>query len=251
MTSSFLKPHTRTSSLHYPTKKECRVHKILPYHQLQLTTNISFYISQQPPTKLIMAPKKRKTNPSESKEASLPLAKSGRGRPANPNSAPKASSSSLPKRKSPKVQETASSSRPKRSSPATKEAATVSRTSKSGGVSKPVGKSTKATKVVKGNAPAKPEKATKSASKSRLSKKNSLKERRGSSVSIEIPRVYTTTADAVDAGEGDENHEGPAYWLMKAEPESRIEKGKDVKFSIDDLKNASESEAWDGKFLDF
>ena len=34
---------------------------------------------------------------------------------------------------------------------------------------------------------------------------------------------------------------------MKAEPESRIEKGKDVKFSIDDLKNASTPEAWDGK----
>jgi hypothetical protein len=34
---------------------------------------------------------------------------------------------------------------------------------------------------------------------------------------------------------------------MKAEPESRIEKGKDVKFSIDDLKACAEPEAWDGK----
>lgn len=32
------------------------------------------------------------------------------------------------------------------------------------------------------------------------------------------------------------------------EPESRIEKGKDVKFSIDDLKNASEPEGWDGAY---
>ena len=38
----------------------------------------------------------------------------------------------------------------------------------------------------------------------------------------------------------------PQYWLMKAEPESRIEKGKDVRFSIDDLQNATEPEAWDG-----
>lgn len=36
--------------------------------------------------------------------------------------------------------------------------------------------------------------------------------------------------------------------LMKAEPESRIEKGKDVKFSIDDLEAASEPEKWDGTF---
>lgn len=33
---------------------------------------------------------------------------------------------------------------------------------------------------------------------------------------------------------------------MKAEPESRIEKGKDVKFSIDDLKAATAPEGWDG-----
>ena len=34
--------------------------------------------------------------------------------------------------------------------------------------------------------------------------------------------------------------------LMKAEPESRIERGKDVKFSIDDLEAAKEPEGWDG-----
>jgi hypothetical protein len=37
------------------------------------------------------------------------------------------------------------------------------------------------------------------------------------------------------------------YWLMKAEPESRIEKGRDVKFSIDDLESRTEPEGWDGK----
>ena len=40
------------------------------------------------------------------------------------------------------------------------------------------------------------------------------------------------------------------FWLMKAEPLSRMEKGKDVKFSIDDLKTAKEPEGWDGKTCD-
>jgi hypothetical protein len=37
---------------------------------------------------------------------------------------------------------------------------------------------------------------------------------------------------------------------MKAEPESRIEKGVDVKFSIDDLHAAEKPEPWDGKSPD-
>jgi len=40
---------------------------------------------------------------------------------------------------------------------------------------------------------------------------------------------------------------GRSYWLMKAEPESRFEKGVDVKFSIDDLAAAETPEPWDGK----
>lgn len=43
------------------------------------------------------------------------------------------------------------------------------------------------------------------------------------------------------------DEDGRRYWLMKAEPESRFEKGVDVKFSIDDLKAATEPEPWDGK----
>ena len=35
---------------------------------------------------------------------------------------------------------------------------------------------------------------------------------------------------------------------MKAEPESRLEEGVNVKFSIDDLKNAKEPEPWDGEY---
>ena len=42
-----------------------------------------------------------------------------------------------------------------------------------------------------------------------------------------------------------------AYWLMKSEPESRIEKGGvDVKFSIEDLENnADGTVVWDGIVL--
>lgn len=39
---------------------------------------------------------------------------------------------------------------------------------------------------------------------------------------------------------------GRQFWLMKAEPESRIEKGVDVKFSIDDLEAKGAAESWDG-----
>ena len=49
-------------------------------------------------------------------------------------------------------------------------------------------------------------------------------------------------------GGGDGSSNGRSYWLMKAEPESRLEKGVDVKFSIDDLKNAKEPEPWDGQY---
>jgi len=38
----------------------------------------------------------------------------------------------------------------------------------------------------------------------------------------------------------------PKYWLMKAEPNSRIENGVDVKFSIDDLAAVTEPEPWEG-----
>jgi hypothetical protein len=34
---------------------------------------------------------------------------------------------------------------------------------------------------------------------------------------------------------------------MKAEPESRLEKGHDIKFSIDDLAAKTEPEPWDGE----
>eukprot|EP00794_Sanderia_malayensis_P004595 gene4595-5198_t len=47
-------------------------------------------------------------------------------------------------------------------------------------------------------------------------------------------------------GKGEMN-EVPCYWLMKAEPESRIENGVDVKFGIDDLmQEPMQTAHWDG-----
>ncbi|KAJ5294177.1 hypothetical protein PENANT_c028G06149 [Penicillium antarcticum] len=50
-------------------------------------------------------------------------------------------------------------------------------------------------------------------------------------------------APAINSNVSDTNR---SFWLMKAEPESRMEKGVDVKFSIDDLAAATVPEAWDG-----
>ncbi|KAL9610160.1 MAG: hypothetical protein Q9167_005114 [Letrouitia subvulpina] len=73
-------------------------------------------------------------------------------------------------------------------------------------------------------------------------------DRGGSTVSgVELPPIGKNKGkEAKEDSEEEVDPDGPFYWLMKAEPESRIEKGKDVKFSIDDLKNATEPEAWDG-----
>ncbi|KAL4804273.1 PUA-like domain-containing protein [Aspergillus unguis] len=66
------------------------------------------------------------------------------------------------------------------------------------------------------------------------------------------PKKYPSLDDSTPgskasaAGEKNTDKDGRSYWLMKAEPESRIQKGKDVKFSIDDLRLAKEPEPWDG-----
>ena len=69
-----------------------------------------------------------------------------------------------------------------------------------------------------------------------------------STIAVDVPfrdkPAVTTEADE----EAEVHDDGPSYYLMKAEPESRIEKGKDVKFSIDDLEAANEPEGWDGMY---
>ncbi|BFZ63088.1 hypothetical protein YB2330_004206 [Saitoella coloradoensis] len=54
-------------------------------------------------------------------------------------------------------------------------------------------------------------------------------------------KAKTVTATVIDDRQPGEIR----YWLMKAEPESRIEKGQDVKFSIDDLERLRTS-TWEG-----
>ncbi|EGS22469.1 uncharacterized protein CTHT_0020080 [Thermochaetoides thermophila DSM 1495] len=49
----------------------------------------------------------------------------------------------------------------------------------------------------------------------------------------------SSSSDSTESGERN-------YWLMKAEPETRLENGVDVKFSIDDLAARTEPEPWDG-----
>jgi hypothetical protein len=59
---------------------------------------------------------------------------------------------------------------------------------------------------------------------------------------------HVSKGDYDVANYGKEDLEDPrSYWLMKAEPETRFEKGVDVRFSIDDLAKAEEPEPWDGK----
>ncbi|KAL3485604.1 PUA-like domain-containing protein [Aspergillus germanicus] len=62
------------------------------------------------------------------------------------------------------------------------------------------------------------------------------------SATVSTPKTKASTAKADNAAD----NSGHSYWLMKAEPESRLEKGVDVKFSIDDLRDAKEPEPWDG-----
>jgi len=73
---------------------------------------------------------------------------------------------------------------------------------------------------------------------------------RSSNVSVAVPAPKDETSEDDNADDEAEDA-GPRFYLCKAEPNSRIEKGKDVKFSIDDLRAAAEPEGWDGRFLHF
>lgn len=85
------------------------------------------------------------------------------------------------------------------------------------------------------------------AKKKSKSKPKATEQRRSSLSEVAIPVREKDDEATKDEDREADDSDGPSYWLMKAEPESRIEKGKDVKFSIDDLKTATEPEAWDGE----
>ena len=63
-------------------------------------------------------------------------------------------------------------------------------------------------------------------------------------------KLADTTTAATDGGEVKVSSTSPCawtHWLMKSEPESRIEKGVDMKFSFEDLKAMpSSTSCWDG-----
>lgn len=58
-------------------------------------------------------------------------------------------------------------------------------------------------------------------------------------------------ADSEEHDDDDNDGGSRQYWLMKAEPETRYEKGKDISFSIDDLAAKKEPEPWDGMLCSF
>ena len=199
-----------------------------------------------------MAPSKRKANAVA--DATAPPAKRGR-RTSEPGS------------KNPNVNKTATSSRPKRLSIAAANAPRTLRSSNSApstpsettrkasktSIDGSITKSTTKTANPKGRKPVtetispKGRKTGKQSKKATIPKEETKAAQNGpekANVSVEVPT--TPKSEANVEPEIEENTDGPSYWLMKAEPESRIEKGKDVKFSIDDLKAATSPEGWDG-----
>ena len=166
------------------------------------------------------------------------------------NTAADETGNAAPKRQKKIIEPTASSSSPSRTS-LSEAAAPRSTRSSISGKSTPDPPIKKATKTpVNGAAKKSASKVKATASRKRgKSAKTSIHGEETtapegkSTVSVDVP-FREKPAEAED--EAEVHGEGPAYWLMKAEPESRIEKGKDVKFSIDDLEAAKEPEGWDG-----
>ncbi|OAA69625.1 AT DNA binding protein [Cordyceps fumosorosea ARSEF 2679] len=100
----------------------------------------------------------------------------------------------------------------------------------------------KPAKVAKKAAPATTKPGGKEGKKAKASVKDTEEDgadRAGS----EDPDVDSIPAVNPDAP----RHEGEWYWLMKAEPETRMENGHDVRFSIDDLRAKTRPEGWDAR----
>lgn len=113
---------------------------------------------------------------------------------------------------------------------------------------KPTSKGTKAKSAepsqVKASKPATKAPKAKPAAKPGKAESNKSPEQQGSRSVSEDPDVNSILATNPEAP----RHDGEWYWLMKAEPETRIENGIDVRFSIDDLRAKEKPEGWDGMF---
>lgn len=57
---------------------------------------------------------------------------------------------------------------------------------------------------------------------------------------LDKKKDFSSSEDASD----DQKKDVIKYWLMKSEPESRIENGHEMKFSFDDLKTAKDQITW-------
>ena len=190
-----------------------------------------------------MAPAKRKADAMAN--ATAPPAKRGHRSSENDN-------------KKTNVDKTATSSRPKRLSISAANAPRRLRSSNSAPTtpsisSTPTKKVTKtpmngsATKSTTKAAFTKGSKRVEQSGKATVPKEKTVAAQNGrqkTSISVEVPT--TPKSEANLEPEVEEDMDSSSYWLMKAEPESRIEKGKDVKFSIDDLRAATSPEGWDG-----
>ena len=199
-----------------------------------------------------MAPNKRKADAVA--DATAPPAKKGRRTSEKGNrktDVDKTATSSRPKRLSISAANAPRSLRSSNSAPTTptKTNKKGTKTSMNGSIAKSTTKtvSPKGRKSTTKTVSPKGRKTGKQSSKAGVPKEETTAAPTGhqkATVSIEVPT--TPKSEANVEPEVEENSDGPSYWLMKAEPESRIEKGKDVKFSIDDLEAAKSPEGWDG-----
>lgn len=142
---------------------------------------------------------------------------------------------------------------PKRKAPAEADAAaaprrsTRARTSTSRAWPSPPATAVPKPKKVSKAAAAKPEGGSKAAATVK-----SRKDSKAAPVKLESKgsdsngAAATAAPAATHVDDGEEKVTERQYWLLKAEPETRLEKGVDVSFSIDDLAAKTVPEPWDG-----
>jgi hypothetical protein len=153
--------------------------------------------------------------------------------PPRKRSAPDAAEEAVPKRRS--LRQAASKSQPEPEAPPV----TKTNTTK-----KPAKTAAKEQEKEPKPSPEQTKQDTKEDAKpKKQAKKQESNPQSGSRAASEDPDIDSIPTINPDAPK----HDGQWYWLMKAEPESRIENGVDVKFSIDDLRAKTEPEGWDGE----
>ncbi|KAK3186460.1 hypothetical protein K4F52_004761 [Lecanicillium sp. MT-2017a] len=107
---------------------------------------------------------------------------------------------------------------------------------------------TKASKAAdaKAKTPAQPAGAAKKAASSSKGKSAAAEKAGGGNDGVRAGSEDPDVDDIPTVNPEAPRHDGEWYWLLKAEPETRLENGVDVKFSIDDLRAKTKPEGWDG-----